>query len=82
MNIMKRRKRKRRTARDVFDINKTADDTIREWLNNGSSSIIPEDPIFPPIKESGQFVFNSKFKIYCYNIMGIESSVLRYKNKK
>ena len=47
---MKRRKRKRRTAKDVFDINKAADDTIREWLNNGSSSIIPEDPIFPPIK--------------------------------
>ena len=72
MNIMKRRKRKRRTAKDVQRfINKAADDTIHEWLNNGSSSIIPEDPIFPPIKESGQFIFNSKFKIYCYNIMGI-----------
>ena len=79
---MKRRKRKRRTARDVFDINKAADDTIREWLNNGSSSIIPEDPAIHSIKKSGQFIFNSKFKIYCYNIMGIESSVLRYKNKK
>ena len=70
MNIMKRRKRKRRTAKDVLDINKAADDTIREWLNNGSSSIIPEDPIFPPIKESGQFIFNSKLKIDFDNVMG------------
>ena len=68
---MKRRKRKRRTAKDVLDINKAADDTIREWLNNGSSSIIPEDPTIHSIKKSGQFIFNSKSEIYCYNIMGI-----------
>ena len=64
---MRRRKRKRRTAKDVFDINKATD----EWLDNGSSNIIPEDPTIPPIKKSGQFIFNSKLKIDFDNIMGI-----------
>ena len=64
---MRRRKRKRRTAKDVFDINKATD----EWLNNGSSNIIPEDPTIHPIENSGQFIFNSKLKIDFDNIMGI-----------
>ena len=75
---MRRRKRKRRTAKDVFDINKAADDTIREWLNNGSSSIIPEDPAIHSIKKSGQFIFNSKFKIYLYYSNGYKNLKVKF----
>ena len=75
---MRRRKRKRRSAKDVFDINKAADDAFHEWFNNGSSSIIPEDPTIPPIKNSGQFIFNSKFKIYYYYNNGYKNLKVKF----
>ena len=74
---MRRRKRKRRSAKDVFDINKAADDAFHEWFNNGSS-IIPENPTILPIKKSGQFIFNSKFKIYYYYNNGYKNLKVKF----
>ena len=65
MNIMKVRRRRRRSRIDIASIGiDEPDNLLNEWLNYENAAIEPSNPISPIITKSGQIILHGEFGSY------------------